>query len=166
MFGRLLTTTTLALLLGHPVWADDLTGYLIHPPVTIRLLDAGREQKEAEVRGFLWDNWSHHRLAHIAQTAYSIEGERSVFRFFVEPDSTGAWRIRVKIERELRRNPTTHIEPTSEIVEISCAMLERVEIPTDLLRPLTPIPTNANRVPTLHRLHPHCGPERGIPTLW
>jgi hypothetical protein len=65
---------------------QDLSRYRTHEPIHIELLDKNREQKEAEARRFLWESWSYRNRAHLVQTTYSKEGERSSMETFIEPN--------------------------------------------------------------------------------
>lgn len=55
----------------------------------------------AKVRGFVWRHWAERTLGNTEMTLYSKEGEPSKTFIFIEPDKTGAWRVAVRIEREL-----------------------------------------------------------------
>ena len=54
----------------------------------------------SDLRGFLWDHWHTHRLAHAVVTFQSVfDGVPCKTSFFVEPDQTsGRWHIEVEEE--------------------------------------------------------------------
>jgi hypothetical protein len=47
----------------------------------------------AEIREFLWESFQNHHYAHVSVTMYSMEGNKAVPSFFVEPDADGVWMI-------------------------------------------------------------------------
>jgi hypothetical protein len=51
-----------------------------------------------ELREFLWKHWRERRLALITATFYTIEGDPTKSRYFVESDAKGIWRVRVDSE--------------------------------------------------------------------
>jgi hypothetical protein len=50
-------------------------------------------QQLAPAREFLWDLWKNHTKGYLRRTSYSREGNPGWCTFFVEPDSTGKWRV-------------------------------------------------------------------------
>lgn len=81
--------------------------------------------------------------AHIVQTAFSKEGERSGTEYFIEPNSEGLWLVRVKIDRETRsRDPGMAGTQMKDQVEFTCTVMERVEPPSDLRSALVRILTS------------------------
>jgi hypothetical protein len=50
-------------------------------------------QQSAPAREFLWDLWKSHTKGYFKRTTYTREGQPGWCTFFVEPDSTGQWRI-------------------------------------------------------------------------
>ena len=161
-----LLIAVIGMLLGQSMETRDLANYRTRKPIHTSFVDRDRRQKEAEARAFLWDNWQQRRRAHLVQTTVSIEGERSVVEFFTELDSQGTWKIEVKIDREVFSRDLHSPKRSREKVGYTCTALERVESPPNLLSPLVAIPAEADRLPTTFRLHPRCGPERDLPTLW
>jgi hypothetical protein len=55
----------------------------------------------AKVRSFVWRHWTERTLGYAEMRLYSKEGEPSKSFIFIESDKTGAWRVAVRIEREL-----------------------------------------------------------------
>ena len=164
---RLVTSIVVAaLFLAAQTQVRDPANYLTHEPIHLGSSDTARAKKEAETRGFLWDNWSHRRRAHLIETGFSTEGEQSVTEFFVEPDSIGTWLIQVEIDREVFSRDVRSPSRTREKIAYTCTALERVEPPPDLLHSLITIPEGVDRRPTTYRLRPRCGPECNLPTLW
>src|SRR5215467_12616619 len=83
--------------------------------------------KEALIRGWLWEHWKGHRLGYLVATRYSIEGERSTSTYYVEPDESGAWSINVEIVRALRdRKKPNLIHETT--YSFSAPVVRRIEI--------------------------------------
>jgi hypothetical protein len=161
-----LVIAIVAVLLGQSIETGDLAHYRTREPIHTSSFGKDRSRKEAEARAFLWDNWHQRRRAHLVKTFVTIEGEENVFEFFVEPDSHGAWKIEVKVDRQRFSRDIHSPKQWREKDAFTCTALERVKSPADLLRPLVAIPAEADRLPTTYRLHPVCGPERNLPTLW
>jgi len=57
------------------------------------------ESRIVRSRDWLWSHWIEHRKGLLMEAYFSIEGDQSIFFYFVEPDRNGRWRIGVKIER-------------------------------------------------------------------
>jgi hypothetical protein len=49
-------------------------------------------------RAWLWEHWNQHRLSLLMLTRYSVEGERTTYFYYIEPDHEGRWRMVVKTE--------------------------------------------------------------------
>ncbi|HEX8846727.1 MAG TPA: hypothetical protein VF791_18940 [Pyrinomonadaceae bacterium] len=50
-------------------------------------------QEIAPLRHFLWQQWTTHTKSFSNVIFYTKEGEPTKCRFFIEPDSTGQWRV-------------------------------------------------------------------------
>lgn len=85
----------------------NLDHYETLPPVELPLtLDWNtRRTMEGKIRQFLWDHWHLHRLGHANVVAFSKEGDVSRTSYFIEPDTSGIWRVVVNIERDLVARP-------------------------------------------------------------
>lgn len=49
--------------------------------------------ERAYLRTFIWDHWQRKQRAKISLIAFSIEGNRTESRYYVEPDANGKWQI-------------------------------------------------------------------------
>jgi hypothetical protein len=80
----------------HDIDAYDKAG-----PYDVRRRSDGTTPKDQidRGRGWLWSHWSERRLALLIVSRYSVEGERSTYYYYVEPDEDGHWRIAIKVER-------------------------------------------------------------------
>ena len=105
--------------------------------------------------------------AKLTLVAYSIERDRSELHFALDSDSEGAMQLTLNIVRELRsRDPRFRGKVEVVRTEFECGSLKRVDVPANLLRPLTRITPDAIRQPTTYRLHPLCNSKETIPTRW
>lgn len=50
-------------------------------------------KRMGEIRSFIWEHWHDRRRGWLSATFYTIEGDKTVSKFFVEPDETGAWHV-------------------------------------------------------------------------
>jgi len=162
----LLLITIAESLFGQSLDTRNLAQYRTHKPIRMSMFDKDRSHKEAMARAFLWENWQQRHRAQLIQTDVSKEGERSVTEFFIEPDSHGAWKINVNIDRERFSRDPHSPKRSTEKASLTCTALERVEPPPDLLHLLVMIPAEAHRLPETYRLNPRCLPERSLPTIW
>jgi hypothetical protein len=153
-------------LCGQSSEARDLAKYRTRRSIHITLADPERSRKESDLRAFLWENWQEHRRAKVIESNVSIEGERSVVEFFVEPNSDGVWKAEVEVQREVFSRGRENRTRSTEKVSYTCTSLERVEPPVDLLRPLAAIASELYILPSMYRLHPLCEGESKAPILW
>jgi len=51
-----------------------------------------------KARAWLWTHWNEHHISLLILTRYSVEGERSTYFYYIEPDREGRWRVAVKTE--------------------------------------------------------------------
>lgn len=110
----------------------------------------------AEVRGFIWDHWTQHRLGYVIVTFHSKEGEPSTSHMFVEPDETGIWHLSTRIERKLidrRAFSDPKFKATIEQTdEFKAYEIERIEVPADGLSKRASIPVGVKRRPDSYLL--------------
>ena len=59
-----------------------------------------RSKMASELRDFVWQQWTQKRLAHVAATYYTIEGDPTTYNFFVEPDANQSWHVVAEYESE------------------------------------------------------------------
>lgn len=101
--------------------------YLTSGPFVLdNTLDAQkREAIDAEVRLFLWENYTNRRLARVTVTRYSKEGAPTITNYFVEPDSAGRWIVNLELHRTLTdpKYPGRHF---SRSVKLSAFTIERI----------------------------------------
>lgn len=79
--------------------ARDLAAYDKLGPLEQRPVDPN-DSALARVRDFVWKHWTERRCGYAVVTRYSMEGEPSVFHFYVEPDISGLWQIIIDGEHE------------------------------------------------------------------
>jgi hypothetical protein len=51
-----------------------------------------------EIRSFIWQHWHGRHRGWLRATFYTIEGHKTVSKFFVEPDESGAWQLIIDSE--------------------------------------------------------------------
>jgi hypothetical protein len=110
------------------------------------MLTAKGGQKIGEVRTFLWEHWSGHKLGHLELTLFSKEGVATNTTFEIEPDEHGVWSLRVTIDRPtLKGTSAGHSEYRSYSV--------RRTVPrNDRSSPLVSIPETEKRTGDAYRL--------------
>lgn len=77
-------------------WQRNLKDYKEGLPLDLKdeFLDVEKTKRQlAPARQFLWDLWKSHTKGYLKRTSYSREGNPAWCTFFVEPDSTGQWRV-------------------------------------------------------------------------
>ena len=51
-----------------------------------------------KIRSFIWEHWLGRHRGWLSATFYTIEGNKTVSKFFVEPDARGAWHLIIDSE--------------------------------------------------------------------
>ena len=51
-----------------------------------------------EIRSFIWQHWHGRHRGWLCATFYTVEGHKTVSKFFVEPDESGAWLLIIDSE--------------------------------------------------------------------
>jgi hypothetical protein len=65
-------------------------------------IDANKTNRQiAPARQFLWDLWRSHTKGYLRRRSYSIEGNPGWCTFFIEPDSTGKWRVTLECKASI-----------------------------------------------------------------
>jgi hypothetical protein len=93
------------------------------------------EQKQGEspvpmleqVRKFVWDHWKQQRRGHVVFTVYTKEGEPTTEYLFVEPNESGTWHVRGRLEstysdrrmvNDPKKQPDRHVTKTFEAARL------------------------------------------------
>ena len=58
-----------------------------------------------EIRSFVWEHWHGRRRGWLSATFYTIEGDKTVSKFFVEPDENGVWHLIIESESAVDMKP-------------------------------------------------------------
>lgn len=104
-----------------------------------------------EVREFIWEHWRRRRLAFVQVSSVTVEGEQSTFSYYVEPDESDRWHIRVTIEGiEVGRGGLKRQRNYRK--EFRSHKVGRVELPTRYGGPTPPIPDDEDRPPEKYRV--------------
>lgn len=66
-----------------------------------------------EIRAFIWHHWQVKKRAFLQAKYYTKEGECTVVRYFIEPDSAGRWSISIEeqvntIDRRTKQTLVAH----------------------------------------------------------
>jgi len=59
---------------------------------------AAHAQMKLMLRDFLWEHWAQKRLAQMVVKVYSIEGDPTIYKMFVEPDKNQRWLVVAEYE--------------------------------------------------------------------
>jgi hypothetical protein len=84
---------------GQPGFAQnrrkrDLTKYDNGGAFDFRWSVATQHERMASaIRDFVWEHWANKRLGYIARTVYTIEGDPTTYRLFIEPDANQTWHV-------------------------------------------------------------------------
>jgi hypothetical protein len=105
-----------------------------------------------EIRGFLWEHWKGRHLGLVTATFFTIEGDPTKSRFFVEPDAKGCWLIRIDSESIISAHLPKGRKPRREITHDPYDEIERVEIASGSSLPSINVPAEAVRQPQTYRL--------------
>lgn len=81
-----------------------------------------------ELRDFLWKHWRERRLGLVTATFYTIEGDSTKSRYFVESDTKGIWHIRVHSESIISALLPKGKQPRREITTNDYDEVDRVEL--------------------------------------
>src|SRR5258708_6971410 len=100
LFLSLQSDSNLMTRISHPPLHDVDTYDKAGPYEIIRRPDAATPLDQIDkMRGWLWAHWTERHLALLIVIRYSVEGDRSTYYYYIEPDEDGRWRIAVKLER-------------------------------------------------------------------
>src|SRR5687768_17200477 len=69
----------------------DLAKYIDGGKYDLKWQLPDRFLAQEKIRKFIWDNWSAKRLARIEYKDYSIEGDPTIHKLFIEPNKRGEW---------------------------------------------------------------------------
>ena len=130
----------------------DLSAYDKAGPYTIDYEPPFKADKYlGEIRSFLWEHWKEQRRGLVTATFYTLEGDPTTSRYFVEPDAKGAWHIRIDSESIISAMLPKGRKPRREITHDTYDEIDRVEAsgggPT-----LIPIPKDEVRQPQMYQL--------------
>src|SRR6266403_910443 len=134
----------------HDVDAYDKAG----PYEIIRRPDAAIPLDQIDkMRGWLWAHWTERRLALLIVIRYSVEGDRSTYYYYIEPDVDGRWRTAVKLERLEYNYKYKDPDCKRYREQYSAAYsLVRTELETDEAGNHKAIPTDQTRPPATYLL--------------
>jgi hypothetical protein len=51
------------------------------------------ERMASTIRDFVWEHWTNKRLGYISRTVYTIEGDPTTYRLFIEPGANQTWHV-------------------------------------------------------------------------
>ena len=63
--------------------------------------EAGFEKDDnalGRIRSFIWEHWNRRQRGWLSATFYTIEGDKTTSKFFVEPDERGDWHLLIDSE--------------------------------------------------------------------
>jgi hypothetical protein len=109
-------------------------------------------ESTARARQWLWSHWTQQRLGLLMETRYSIEGDRSTFYYFVEPDEQGRWRIGIKIEHIYVNRLNDSNCQRLVIEKLTSYVVTRVDTKFDENGNDLPIAPNEKRSPESYRI--------------
>jgi hypothetical protein len=109
-----------------------------------------RERMAGEIRSFLWEHWKERRLGVLRAVFFSIEGDHTSSKFFVEPDSSGHWRITVVSQTVISALLPKGRKPRRENTDDEYDLIDRVDAKGDSSSPS--ISEEERRSPETYRL--------------
>ena len=99
------------------------------------------EKALGQIRAFIWEHWNGQKRGWLSATFYTIEGDKTTSKFFVEPDQKGAWRLIIDSEsivsaRSPKRQRPKHtlrheVYDQLDWVERTCNLSERCRSVTE-----------------------------------
>ena len=80
-----------------------------------------------EIRLFIWEHWQGRHRGWLSATFYTIEGGKTVSKFFVEPDESGAWHLIIDSESMISERLSKAQKPKRVIRHEAYDQLDWVE---------------------------------------
>jgi hypothetical protein len=133
--------------------AERVAGYARYGHTCLSVGDPKTGQIEAAVRQFVWSQWRTHQRGVAILTRHSKEGDPATQFLYIEPAASGAWQLRVVLERLVTgRRPSGPVEIVHERLSYTAATVHRIELPHDGLSPRELIDDSVSREPTTYLL--------------
>jgi len=115
-------------------------------PTYVIRVDSEGEEKNEQVREFIWHHWQKRQPGSLAVTWFGLEGQASEDMFTFGADEQGAWSLKILIVREPRKGKA------SKRIENRAYSVERVQVPAGPHTDNILIPDDANIPGSAYRL--------------
>jgi|SRR5215213_1942732 len=105
-----------------------------------------------EMRECLWQYWKERRLGLVTSTFYTLEGDPTDSHYYVEPNATGVWYLRVESNSTISALLPKRQKPKSKSTCDDYDKIDRIEHSSATTINPVPIPDTEVRNPQTYRL--------------